>query len=142
MNPGDTGALLRLQTEVLEAVACGTGLAVVADLLCRRAEALAPGVICSILTVDADGTLHPLAGPSLPSSYSTPIDCLQMGPKAGACGTAAFRREPVVVSEGERQLNPRGDRQLAHGAAGLGAQVVNDGLHPGIVAQREDATAK
>ena len=99
MNPGDTGALLRLQTEVLEAVACGTGLAVVADLLCRRAEALAPGVICSILTVDADGTLHPLAGPSLPSSYSSAIDCLQMGPKAGSCGTAAFRREPVVVCE-------------------------------------------
>ena len=42
MVTGDTGLLLRLQTEVLEAVACGEPLVAVADLLCRRAEALAP----------------------------------------------------------------------------------------------------
>ena len=45
MLSGDTGLLLRLQTEVLEAVACGEPLVAVADLLCRRAEALAPEVV-------------------------------------------------------------------------------------------------
>jgi diguanylate cyclase (GGDEF)-like protein len=99
MDLGETGALLRLQTEVLEAVACGTPLDVVADLLCRRAEALAPGVICSILTVDATGLLHPLAAPSLPPAYSSAIEGLAIGPKAGSCGTAAYRREPVMVTD-------------------------------------------
>ena len=71
MIPDDTGLLLRLQTEVLEAVACGEPLVAVADLLCRRAEALAPDAVCSILTVDADGLLHPLAAPSLPLATAT-----------------------------------------------------------------------
>jgi diguanylate cyclase (GGDEF)-like protein len=99
MVPGDTGLLLRLQTEVLEAVACGEPLVAVADLLCRRAEALAPDAVCSILRIDADDTLHPLAGPGLPLSYSSAIDGLPIGPRAGSCGTAAFRNEPVIVTD-------------------------------------------
>ena len=99
MVPGDSGLLLRLQTEVLEAVACGEPLVAVADLLCRRAEALAPDAFCSILTVDAGGLLHPLAAPSLPLAYSSAIDGVPRGPKAGSCGTAAFRNEEVVVTD-------------------------------------------
>jgi diguanylate cyclase (GGDEF)-like protein len=89
--------LLHLQTEILEAVASGEPLVVTADLLCRRAESLAPGVVCSILTVDSAGRLHPLAAPSLPLAYSSAIDGLERGPKAGSCGTAAYRNEEVVV---------------------------------------------
>lgn len=99
MLPGDTGLLLRLQTEVLEAVACGEPLVAVADLLCRRAEALAPHAVCSILTVDAEGLLHPLAAPSLPLAYSSAIDGLSIGPGTGSCGTAAHRNEPVIVTD-------------------------------------------
>lgn len=98
MVPDDTGLLLRLQTEVLEAVACGEPLVAVADLLCRRAEVLAPGVICSILTVDAEARLHPLAAPSLPLAFASAIDGLPIGPTTGSCGTAAFRNEEVVVT--------------------------------------------
>lgn len=98
MVPDDTGLLLRLQTEVLEAVACGEPLVAVADLLCRRAEALAPGVICSILTVDPEARLHPLAAPSLPLAFASAVDGLAIGPRAGSCGTAAFRNEEVVVT--------------------------------------------
>ncbi|MGB3338290.1 MAG: EAL domain-containing protein [Devosia sp.] len=98
MVPDDTGLLLRLQTEVLEAVACGEPLMAVADMLCRRAEALAPDAVCSILTVDADGALHPLAAPSLPLAFGSAVDGLAIGPKAGSCGTAAFRNEEVVVT--------------------------------------------
>ncbi len=99
MDGKTTEALLRLQTEVLEAVACGSPLADVADLMCRCAEALAPQVICSILTLDSSGQLHPLAAPSLPAHYSAAIDGLQIGPRSGSCGTAAFRREPVLVTD-------------------------------------------
>lgn len=99
MVPGDTGLLLRLQTEVLEAVACGEPLVAVADLLCRRAEALAPGVVCTILSIDGEGRLRPLAAPSLPLAYSSAIDGLSIGPQGGSCGAAAFRNEPVIVTD-------------------------------------------
>ena len=99
MVAGDTGLLLRLQTDVLEAIACGESLVTVADLLCRRAESLAPDAICSILTVDADDMLHPLAAPSLPLAYSSAIDGLQAGPTAGSCGTAVFRNDSVMVTD-------------------------------------------
>lgn len=95
----DSDLLLRLQTAVLEAVAVGEPLVTVADLLCRRVQDLAPDVICSILLVDADNRLHPLAAPSLPLSYSSAIDGLQAGPKAGSCGTAAFRNDAVLVTD-------------------------------------------
>jgi len=98
MVPGDTGLLLHLQTEVLEAVACGEALVAVADMLCRRAEALAPGAICSILTVDNEGCLRPLAAPSLPLAFASAVDGVAIGPKAGSCGTAAFRNAEVVVA--------------------------------------------
>jgi diguanylate cyclase (GGDEF)-like protein len=91
-------ALLHLQTVVLEAVAYGEPLAVVADLICRRAEAMAPGATCSILSVDGEQRLHPLAGPSLPLAYSSALDGLLAGPAAGSCGTAAFFNAEVVVT--------------------------------------------
>lgn len=99
MMDTDSALLLRLQTEILETVACGEPLVAVADLLCRRAEALAPGAICSILTVDADGLMHPLAAPSLPLAYSSALDDLPCGPMTGSCGTAAFRKEAVIVTD-------------------------------------------
>ncbi len=99
MMDTDSALLLRLQTEILETIAFGEPLVTVADLLCRRAEALAPDAICSILTVDADGILHPLAAPSLPLAYSSAIDGLACGPFAGSCGTAAFRNEAVMVTD-------------------------------------------
>lgn len=92
-------ALLCLQTEVLEAVACGEALAAVADLLCRRAQELAPDALCSILAVTAEGTLQSLAAPGLPLSFSNALDGMRIGPNAGSCGTAAFRNEPVMVND-------------------------------------------
>ena len=88
-----------LQRDVLEAVALSRPLQVVMDLLCRRVEALAPEVICTVLAVDEQGLVHPLAAPSLPASFSAAIEGAPIGPKAGSCGTAAWRREPVEVAD-------------------------------------------
>ncbi|KAB2667695.1 EAL domain-containing protein [Brucella tritici] len=92
-------ALLRIQNEILEAVAYGAAIKDVGDLLCRRVEVLSPGVTGSILLVDLAGTLRPLAGPSLPTEYSSTLEGLAIGPSQGSCGTAAFRGEPVVVTD-------------------------------------------
>ena len=88
-----------LQRDVLEAVALSRPLQVVMDLLCRRVESLAPDVICTVLAVDEQGRVHPLAAPSLPASFSAALDGVPIGPKAGSCGTAAWRREPVEVAD-------------------------------------------
>lgn len=88
-----------LRNEALEAVATGESLRAIADRLCRRAEKIAPEATCSILTVDAEGRIHPLAGPSLPDLYAETIDGMAIGPIAGSCGTAAHRGEPVEVTD-------------------------------------------
>jgi diguanylate cyclase (GGDEF)-like protein len=89
--------LLRLQNIILEMVARGDPLQSTIDRLCREVELLVPGVICSVLTVDRAGLLHPLSGPSLPDSYSSALDGVEIGPDKGSCGTSAYRREPVAV---------------------------------------------
>jgi len=66
-------ALRTLQREVLESLACGKPLLDTMNELCRRAEQLAPGVLCSILTADRDGRLLPLAGPSLADEDSAAL---------------------------------------------------------------------
>ena len=91
--------LQRLQNEILETIARGAPLETIATLICQRAEGLAPAALCSILTVDTEGCVHPLAGPSLPPVYSALLEGLQIGPRAGSCGTAAYRGEPVEVTD-------------------------------------------
>jgi c-di-GMP-specific phosphodiesterase len=88
-----------LQQTVLEAVAKDQSLAEVAALICRQVEAIAPGVVCSILRVDREGMIRPLACPSLPDHYSEALDGLPIGPTTGSCGTAAWFGEPVVVED-------------------------------------------
>jgi len=95
----DQADIDHLQRDVLEAVALGRPLAAVMDLLCRGVEALAPEVLCSVLSIDDTGHIHPLAAPSLPASFSAALEGLDIGPQTGSCGTAAWRREPVEVTD-------------------------------------------
>ena len=96
--------LIDLMSDVLEMIAYGEDASTIADLLCRRAETLAPEALCSILRVDAEARLRPLAGPSLPPEYSAALDGLTVGPSVGSCGTAAFRGEPVEVQDIEHDV--------------------------------------
>ncbi len=104
--------LLSLQNSILEMIARGEDLKATADLLCREIEKLVPELACSILTIDAGGLLRVLAAASLPASYSTAIDGAAIGPNAGSCGTAAFRREPVTVTDIETDPLWEGYRDL------------------------------
>jgi diguanylate cyclase (GGDEF)-like protein len=92
-------AVDELQREVLESVALGRPLRAVLDLLCRRVEALAPEVACSVLAIEKNGTVTPIAGPSLPPAYVDALHGAPIGPRAGSCGTAAWRREAVEVTD-------------------------------------------
>jgi diguanylate cyclase (GGDEF)-like protein len=99
MTGDETERLLRLQTEVLEAVAQGEALPAIGRLLCKRAQQMAPGVICSILLVDETLHMRPLAAPGLPESFCKAVDGVPVGPRAGSCGTAAYRNAEVIVTD-------------------------------------------
>lgn len=65
--------------------------------ICISFEALAPGLICTLATVDRAGLMHQLAAPSLPAHYGAALDGVMIGPEVGSCGTAAYRCEAVFV---------------------------------------------
>ncbi len=60
----------------------------------------APAMTGSILLLDEDGKhlLHG-AAPDLPADYCKAVDGGAIGPTAGSCGTAAYRKERVVVTD-------------------------------------------
>ena len=88
-----------LQRKVLGAMARELPATEVARILCVEVERIAPEVIASFLGVDADGRLFTLAAPRLPRSVTQRIDGEPIGPRAGSCGTAAWRGEPVAVTD-------------------------------------------
>ena len=96
-----TEAMLAGQNQVLEQVVAGAPLGDTLTGLVRLIEAHAGGELtASILLLDADGVhLRHGAAPNLPESYNRAIDGLAIGPSQGSCGTAAFRGEPVVVTD-------------------------------------------
>jgi diguanylate cyclase (GGDEF)-like protein/PAS domain S-box-containing protein len=87
-----------LQRKVLGAMARELPATEVARILCVEVERIAPEVIASFLGVDANGRLFTLAAPRLPRSVTQRIDGEPIGPCAGSCGTAAWRGEPVAVT--------------------------------------------
>lgn len=91
--------LLRLQNVILEMIAKGESLRPVMDRLCLEVEAIVSGTICSILTLDEAQRIHPLSAPNLPTAYSAAFADAPIGPDAGSCGTAAFRKTPVSAQD-------------------------------------------
>src|SRR5260370_1965945 len=81
-------------------IARGDSRAFILDALCRLVEELASGSLSSILLLWANAKrLGQGAAPSLPIPYNDAINGLPIGPSTGSCGTAAYRAEPVIVSD-------------------------------------------
>jgi PAS domain S-box-containing protein len=91
-------SLLAGEKRVLEMLANGDSLAEILDALCRLVERQAGGVLASILLLDGDRLRHGGA-PSLPKAYTDALAGALIGPSAGSCGTAAYRREQVIVED-------------------------------------------
>lgn len=88
-----------LQKKVLEGMVNEIPLNELMNLVCREVERIAPEVTATILAVDANGRVHPLAAPSMPPYVGQAIEGAPIGPSAGSCGTAAWRGEPVLVTD-------------------------------------------
>ncbi|MDP3214161.1 MAG: ATP-binding protein [Deltaproteobacteria bacterium] len=86
---------------VLGRIAAGAPLAEVLDVLVRGAEARSTdGMMGSVLLLDeGTRTLRHGAAPSLPEAYRRAIDGVAVGPRVGSCGTAAYERREVRVTD-------------------------------------------
>ena len=92
--------LAHTQRQLLEMIAIGKPMLETLDVLLRMTESQSPDMLCSILLLDPDGIhIRHGAAPSLPPDYLKAINGSTIGPRAGSCGTAAFRREAVFVAD-------------------------------------------
>jgi PAS domain S-box-containing protein len=93
-------AILDAQSEIIDAIAAGRELTDTLRSIVLIIERLTPPALCTIHLLDPDG-IHIRQGgaPSLPDSFNAAIDGAEIGPRAGSCGTAAWRRERVIVED-------------------------------------------
>jgi two-component system cell cycle sensor histidine kinase/response regulator CckA len=99
-QPGGTQSLSLLDDRIAAMIMGHSPLPKILDALCVDIEQHHRGMLCSVLLLDADGaTLRHGAAPSLPREYCQAVDGVKIGPCAGSCGTALYRRQPVVVSD-------------------------------------------
>lgn len=99
LEPHRLNTLYLFQNDILQMVALGEPLAETTRALCLKVEAIVPHVVCSILSVDAEGRLHPVAGPSLPTGFSDAFDGVVVGPDVGSCGAAIALRASVEAKD-------------------------------------------
>jgi len=92
--------LLAGQKQVLEMIAAGAHLPEILTALVHLIEAQSPGMLGSILLLDEDGVhVRQGAAPSLPAEFNAAVDGQPIGPSAGSCGTALYRRQAVFVED-------------------------------------------
>lgn len=88
------------QAQLLELVVSNQSIHPLLDAIVRFVEKSAPEMRCAIMLVDpATNTLRNGAAPNLPSGYTRAIDGVRIAEGNGSCGTAAARREIVIVSD-------------------------------------------
>jgi two-component system CheB/CheR fusion protein len=94
-------ALVEGQARVLEMITQGSPLCTILEAIARWVEAQSrDGVLVSLLLLDAARQhLQHGAAPSLPDEYNNAIHGLQIGPRTGSCGTAAYTKQQVVVTD-------------------------------------------
>ncbi len=123
----DISQRIRIETreaaraEALLLLARNAPLATVLEVIVRGVEAQHEEAICSILLLDETGSRVQLgAAPNLPDFYNEAIHNAPIGPKAGSCGTAAYRRQRVIVEDIAEDPLWEDYREIA-ASAGLGS---------------------
>jgi signal transduction histidine kinase len=97
---GRAEVLLFIQNRILRMVATGEPLDRTLNELIHHMESESGEAVCSVLLLEEDGQrLRWGAAPSLPEAYNQDVDGLLVGPNKGSCGTAVFRRAPVIVTD-------------------------------------------
>jgi formate hydrogenlyase transcriptional activator len=101
-------------------IAAGASLTDILTNLCSAIDEQNPDMMSMVMRMDPDGQrLWPAAAPRLPGGFVNAISPLMIGENTSSCGTAAFRKERVIISDVVTDplrsgLTPR-EVPLAHG---------------------------
>jgi two-component system, cell cycle sensor histidine kinase and response regulator CckA len=91
---------LQWQAQILTRLASREPLQALLDELATVICMLCPGVMSSVMLLDGEaGVLRPIAAHGVPPEVQSASDPTPVGDPIGVCGTAAARREPVVVTD-------------------------------------------
>ncbi len=93
-------ARVRDQASILEMIATSVPVSETLAEICRMVEGQFTGIRCTVLLVNADGTmLRHAAAPSFPATFVRALDGLPIAEGSAVCGTAASRGETVMVDD-------------------------------------------
>jgi PAS domain S-box-containing protein len=93
-------SLVAAEKRTLEMIAAGAPLTDILLSLCDTIDAQSPKIISTAMLMDPDGErLWPIAGHRIPHGWIEAITPLTIGADVGSCGSAAFLKQRVVVSD-------------------------------------------
>ena len=99
-NRKQTEALFVVQQEIYQGIEKGYALNVLLQKVCDVAESFfQQHTKSSILLLDSDDRLIVAAARSLPESYNQAIHGTKIGLNVGSCGTAAYTKKTVIVTD-------------------------------------------
>jgi hypothetical protein len=128
--PAKSALVIEVERQMLELVAKGASLSEVLDTLTRAIEQLSPESHCTIMLLDEEHRryLSIASGPSLPPVYLQALGRLEIGPEVGACGSAAFRNEAIVIDDiaTDYRFASARDFVLSHGLRSVWSQPIRD----------------
>ena len=88
------------ENEVLDLIAKNASLKKIFDHILLNYQSLHPEYYGSISLLDKDGIhLDHVSAPSIPAPYNIAIKRVVIGESVGSCGTAAFTKKSVIVSD-------------------------------------------
>lgn len=92
--------ILSLELKIFEISSTpGAAFPDVINNLLKGIEEIHPEMYSSVLLLMNDRTMKHLAGPRLPKEYLQMVDGVSIGQNVGSCGTAMYRKEPVIVAD-------------------------------------------
>tara|TARA_R110000744_G_scaffold113120_1_gene211969 strand:+ start:2460 stop:4769 length:2310 start_codon:yes stop_codon:yes gene_type:complete len=90
----------QLRNKILELIASADNLSKILHAIIAGIEKEHPNTLCSILLIDESGKHLVLgAAPSFPDYYNEAVDGIAIGQGMGSCGTAAFSKQRVTVTD-------------------------------------------
>src|SRR5256885_17070914 len=93
-------SLIAAAKRILEMVAAGASLTDILRNLCTAIDDQHPDMMSMVMLMDPDGQrLWPAAAPRVPSDWTQALSPLLIGQDMGSCGTAAFRKERVIIAD-------------------------------------------
>jgi len=126
----NSSLVIEEERRMLELVAEGAPLSEVLNTLTLAIERISPGAMCTVMLLDEEHRryLTAASGPSVSEEYLQAVNGLEIGPDVGACGTAAFLNETVVVADiaTDPKFALARDFVLGHGLLSVWSQPIRD----------------